>query len=149
MADPIEILDAYLSSDAADENSMGISDLDGFLTGVICSPDPIDSSVWLPVCMGDVSRVPDFVLEAVHKLYREIQDALAAQNTIEPIFWQAKDGHVIAMDWCEGFLDAVKLRPDAWQAFIGTQNGAELMTPILVHMVDDQGNSMWHPSRRT
>jgi hypothetical protein len=26
---------------------------------------------------------------------------------LEPVFWQSKEGHVIAMDWCEGFMDAL------------------------------------------
>jgi uncharacterized protein len=62
---------------------------------------------------------------------------------IEPIFWQAREGHVIAMDWCEGFMTAVKLRADGWQRFLESREGAELMIPILVHMLDDNGNSLF------
>jgi hypothetical protein len=32
-SDPLKIIDKFLLSDQAPENSMGISDLDGFLTG--------------------------------------------------------------------------------------------------------------------
>ena len=41
-------LDAYLSSEQSPENTMQLSDLDGFLTGVICSPEVIMPSEWLP-----------------------------------------------------------------------------------------------------
>jgi hypothetical protein len=37
----LEKLDAYLSSDASPEDSLTLSDLDGFLTGILCSPEPI------------------------------------------------------------------------------------------------------------
>ena len=45
-------LDAYLSSEQSPENTMQLSDLDGFLTGVICSPEVIMPSEWLPVALG-------------------------------------------------------------------------------------------------
>ncbi len=45
------------------------------------------------------------------------------------------------MDWCEGFMDAVKMRPERWDAFIQTDRGSKLMLPILVHLIDDDGNS--------
>ncbi len=49
----LDRLDSYLSSDDAPENCMMISDLDGFLTGVLCSPDLILPSEWLPVVWGE------------------------------------------------------------------------------------------------
>ena len=47
------------------------------------------------------------------------------------------------MDWCEGFMDAVKMRPERWDAFAQTDTGSKLMLPILVHMIDDKGNSQF------
>ncbi len=38
-------------------------------------------------------------------------------------------------------MTAVRLRPHHWQALMETEMGAELMFPILVHMLDDNGNS--------
>ncbi len=48
----LEALDAFLSSEMAPDDSMGLSDLDGFLTGIVCSPDLIPPSEWLPVALG-------------------------------------------------------------------------------------------------
>ena len=62
---------------------------------------------------------------------------------IEPVFWETQDGRTIAMDWCEGFMDAVKLRPERWDALTQTKAGSEMMMPILVHMFDDEGNSIF------
>ncbi len=33
---------------------------------------------------------------------------------VDPIFSEAKEGHVIAMDWCQGLMEPVDLRPKAW-----------------------------------
>ena len=50
-SDPIDLdaLDDYLMSDHAPDDSMGLSDLDGFLTGIVVGPELILPSGWLPV----------------------------------------------------------------------------------------------------
>jgi hypothetical protein len=58
----LESLDRYLVSDHAPNNSMGLSDLDGFLTGIAIGPELIPPSEWLPVIWGD--EEPEFVSEA-------------------------------------------------------------------------------------
>ena len=47
------------------------------------------------------------------------------------------------MDWCEGFMEAVKLNVSIWNTFGQSATGAKLMLPVLVHMFDDGGNSMF------
>ena len=48
----LDALDDYLMSDHAPDDSMGLSDLDGFLTGVVVGPELILPSEWLPVIWG-------------------------------------------------------------------------------------------------
>ena len=120
---------------------MGLSDLDGYLTGAICTPGIPLPSACLTATLGDPARVPDDILDIVVKRYQAILDRLSSGRTLEPVFWQAPQGHVIAMDWCEGFMDAVKAQMEPWQAFMETDVGAHLMTPILAHLIDDKGNS--------
>jgi hypothetical protein len=50
MEGPIDLdaLDDYLMSDHAPDDSMGLSDLDGFLTGIVVGPELILPSEWLP-----------------------------------------------------------------------------------------------------
>ena len=141
----LERLDAYLSSDESPDGCMMLSDLDGFLHGIACSPVEVPSTEWMPVVLGaSPEEVPQWVLETVGSLYMSILEGLAMDPPeMEPMFWETKEGHVIAMDWCEGFMDAYQLRADAWEAFMETKEGAELMMPILVHMIDEEGNSMF------
>ena len=56
----LDALDEYLSERAPDD-SMGLSDLDGFLTGVIVGPELIAPSEWLPIIWGDAD--PEFETE--------------------------------------------------------------------------------------
>jgi uncharacterized protein len=58
-ADPVDLdlLDRYLLSDEAPDNGMGLSDLDGFLTGILVGPELIMPGEWLPhVWGGEASK---------------------------------------------------------------------------------------------
>lgn len=140
----LEALDAYLSSDDSPDDCMMLSDMDGFLHGVICSPVMIPSQEWMPVALGtDPVDVPEWVLNDITDLYMGIAQGLVADPPIvEPIFWHAREGHVIAMDWCEGFMQAVALRPKEWLRLTESGTDGHLVAPIMVHLLDDNGNSV-------
>ena len=48
-------------SDHAPDDSMGLSDLDGFLTGIVIGPELILPGEWLPVICGGAA--PEFDTE--------------------------------------------------------------------------------------
>jgi len=137
-------LDAYLLSERSPENTMQLSDLDGFLTGIICSPVSIPTAEWLPRALGEPEfEVPPEIIDIILGRYTEIATCiLRAPPNLEPVFWEAKEGHVIAMDWCEGFMDALHLREAEWGHLLGSEEGLELMFPILAHLLDENGNSL-------
>jgi len=141
----LDRLDAFLSSDESPDDCLLLSDLDGFLHGIACSPIQIPSEEWMSTALGSSPEdVPSWVFEAIASRYMEICQGLMMQRpVVEPVFWEAREGHVIAMDWCEGFMWAVELRMDHWEPFIKSEDGSKVMMPILVHMFDDKGNSVF------
>ncbi len=75
--------------------------------------------------------------------YNEIATGLNSEPPyLEPLFLEGPDGGVIAMDWCEGFMDAFGLRDDQWVELMETEEGRDWMLPILSHLFDDEGNSL-------
>ena len=143
---PIDVIDAYLLSDQAPENSLGLSDLDGFLTGIVVGPEMIMPSEWLPIVFG--GELPEFqnsieaqsILSAVMALYNEIVRGFQREPpNLEPIFWETDDGWVIAADSAEGFHDAIKLSRAAWQPLYDDEKGSELLKPILTLCSDEAG----------
>lgn len=140
----LDNLDAYLSSNDSNDDCMMLSDLDGFLHGIACSPVPISSEEWMPVALGGpLVDVPEWVLQSVTLIYDSIIQGLTFDPPeVEPIFWEAHEGHVIAMDWCEGFMEAVSLRPKQWLRLKESGTGGQLITPIMVHLLDEEGNSV-------
>ena len=140
----LESLDSYLSSDDSPDDCMMLSDLDGFLHGIACSPVPIPADEWIPIAVGrSPANVPDWVLQSITMIYDNIIQGLNFDPPeVEPIFWQSEKGQVIAMDWCEGFMQAVSLRPKQWLRLTESGIGGQLITPMMMHLIDDKGNSV-------
>ena len=63
--DHLEFLHEYLLSDDAHPDSLGLSDFDGFLTGIACCPEPIPVEEWLDFALGVMAAVPDNVMGVV------------------------------------------------------------------------------------
>src|ERR1700729_2183277 len=110
----LDALDDYLMSDHAPDDSMGLSDLDGFLTGVVIGPELIPPSEWLPVIWG--GEEPEFETGVeMRTVLGRIMDRFNSEPIdYDPIFWEGPEGEVIASDWAGGFLDAAALGPTAW-----------------------------------
>ena len=135
----LDALDDYLMSERAPDDSMGLSDLDGFLTGVIVGPELILPSEWLPVIWG--GGEPEFeteeemrtVLGTIMGRYNQIAACFDSEpEEIDPIFWEGPEGDVIASDWAGGFLDAVALRPQAWKPLVEDDRARILMAPLFL-----------------
>ncbi|SMC10302.1 hypothetical protein ROA7745_00107 [Roseovarius aestuarii] len=41
-------------------------------------------------------------------------------------------------------MEAVKCRHETWDKFTSTANGLKMMMPILVHLLDENGNSLFN-----
>jgi uncharacterized protein len=126
-------------SERAPDDSMGLSDLDGFLTGVVVGPELIMPSEWLPVIWGGAE--PAFetqeemrtVLGTIMGRYNEIAACFNRDpDEFGPIFWEGPEGEVIASDWAGGFLDAVALRPEAWIPLMEDDRAGILLAPLFL-----------------
>jgi uncharacterized protein len=135
----LEALNTYLSSDTSPARCMRLSDLDGFLHGVVCSPVVIPSKHWLPVVIEcDPRHVPDWALTAIVDHYKGIAERLMSNpQVVDTIFWQTDEGHVDASDWCAGFMRAIALRPRKWLKITQSAADEHLFAPIIAHIQDD------------
>lgn len=146
----LTLLDEFLMSDRAPQDCMGLSDLDGFLTGLVVGPELIMPSEWLPQVWG--GEGPEFasaaeaeaVLCAIMARYNEIGAQLdRGPDGLEPVFWTGADGEtVIAGDWAEGFFEAMNLRPDAWTPLIEDRQAGIILMPILALCSDEDGEAL-------
>ena len=143
----LEALDRFLMSDRSPPDSMMLSDLDGFLTGIAVGPELVMPSEWLPLVFG--GDAPEFADEAEAKAilgvimgrYNEILRQVA-DDDLEPVFWADRDGMLIAADWAEGFLQAIMLRADDWEQLLKSKRDGQLLVPILALCGDENGDSL-------
>lgn len=135
----LEELAAYLDSDQSPDDCMGLSDLDGFLTGIVVGPELIMPSEWLPVIWGD--EEPEFestaqaetIIGLIMGRYNEIATGFTSDpEKFEPIFWRRPTGETIVMDWAAGFLDAVELHRAAWEPLFSHRKAKLLIEPLLI-----------------
>ncbi len=145
--DPLKIIDNFLLSEQAPENSMGIPDLDGFLTGIVIGPELVLASEWLPRIWGEDSpkfrstKQADRVVSAIMRRYNEIAGGFQKEPPrFAPVLFEADDETVIASDWACGFHDAIMLRLKAWEPLLQDPDAHHLLGPILV--LSGQGDSI-------
>ena len=101
------------------ETAMLLSELDGFLAGVVICPDMILPSEWLPVAL-DPEEEGEPVLEHendIRLILRHYNAVLRDLNRgrYAPLFdIDTLHGEILWELWIEGFERAMALRPDVW-----------------------------------
>jgi uncharacterized protein len=119
-------LDNALADLPADSEAMLLSELDGYLVGVIVCPEAIDADEWLPPVWGEEGDDPLFEDEREAEWYAAlivehhaaILRALGkGQGHYAPFLEiDTPRGEVLWELWIEGFDAAVQLRSDSWAA---------------------------------
>ncbi len=139
----LDDLDDYLSSDEAPPECMMLSELDGYLTGIIVGPDFIAPGEWLLAIWG--GEAPQFadavqaqaVLGAIMGRYNEIVRQIEA-DTLEPILLRfAETGSVIAADWAYGFAQSIALHPNQWTKMVKSEAGLLLLPVMMLCEADE------------
>ncbi|WP_258046760.1 UPF0149 family protein [Sphingomonas folli] len=107
------------------EQPMLLTELDGFLTGLLVSPQAAPPNEWMEIIWGpETEGVPPFedpldvqwFASAIAARMSEIARDLA-RGKFQPILdLDERDRELLWEDWIGGFAEAVALRPDAWSA---------------------------------
>jgi uncharacterized protein len=140
-------LNRYLLSDRAPPDSMPLSTLDGFLTGIAVGPPAIDESAWLPVIFGNEEPTfaddeeRDALIGTIRDRYDEIR-RLISENELNPIFWVDRNGKQSAADWAAGFLEAMALRKDVWDWMVKSDRYGRMLDAILLAYRDENGERL-------
>jgi uncharacterized protein len=116
---------------------MDLSELDGFLAGLVAGPETVPSGEWLAEVWDN--EEPEYedaaerqaVEQAIFDRYAAIKAGLEASAlSYAPILWVDESGTTVAEDWAAGFMQAVSLRSDAWQAALADEDTSVLLVPI-------------------
>jgi yecA family protein len=114
-----QLIEYYLLRYGSDDSILGGSELDGFFAALVCSPETIMPSSWMPVIWGVDELSPEW--ESEQEFARFSQALLAHYNNVvtdfqlgdyEPLFMDSTDNDselLIVDDWCEGFFRGLGL----------------------------------------
>lgn len=103
------------------DDGMLLSELDGYLTGLIVSPDLVPQSQWFKPIWG--GSPPNFAntddlqhfLDLLMRHYNSILDELNHPGDYTPIFdMDTRTGETLWEFWVDGFSTAMKLAPRGW-----------------------------------
>ena len=127
LPDSLERLDTLLLA-IDDEEAMLLGELDGYLVGVLVSPEPIAEDEWLPAIFAEV--LPEALAAAgsidefntlIRARHAEIAGELA-EDHYQPLYEvDETDQSMIWELWTQGFERAMGLRIPAWQKLLQSQ----------------------------
>lgn len=132
-------LDTLLAAVDPDE-SMAVEELDGFFAALACCPEPIASDEFLPVVLGHPAqaareRLGERDFATLSRLLERHRAAMAAQlyerEGIAPVLGHDERGRPGGNAWAIGFVRAMALRPDAWDALDEDDESAQALDPLM------------------
>lgn len=119
------------------DGAMLLSELDGFVAGVVVCPEPIPTLEWLPLVWGEAGLFSMLgpeeqlkpVINAVLDHYQAVAATLEKQpQKYEPIFDTGENGKVLWEAWAKGFGWALPLRPEAWRTLFQDEDSDSAYT---------------------
>jgi uncharacterized protein len=136
----LSALEDFLASDRTPPECMQLSEMDGFLAGIVAGPELIPPSVWLPMVWGaedepvfaDVKEAQS-ILATIMRRHNEIIHQLdASAGTYQPIFVERDDGSVDPSDWAVGFIQSMAICQDSWEPLVRDRMAGVLIAPIML-----------------
>jgi uncharacterized protein len=133
----IDVLATFLIANA-ETGCVTLSQLDGYLAGVVVSPTLLLPSAWLNGLWGedgppfaDSAQAND-VLGAIMRRYNEIIHQLnEGPAAYRPILGTGETRAKDTLGWGIGFIRALSFDPDAWVGVMKDRNGMACLAPIL------------------
>jgi uncharacterized protein len=150
MADPITVWSSSLASPKASKTAMSPLELDGYLTGIVVTPQavPILPRKWIARLWGDdepifedeaqINTVLGAVMIHYNTLLRDIDrslERLEADRMVDyrPLFLSAdqKPAHDAVRTWVHGFWTAMELAPETWSALVEDERTKTIIAPFV------------------
>lgn len=142
----LKLLEKQLAGLPEDIDPMLISELDGFLAGILVCPDLIMPGEWLPMVWSgtDESAGPVFedarqtekLVGLVMEHYNATADDLQ-RGQYAPVFEvDTRHDEILWEFWVAGFETAMQLRPESWAAMLESDEDTQVALAGLVTLIE-------------
>jgi uncharacterized protein len=123
------------------ECAMNLEQLDGFFAALICGPDLVRPSEYLPEIWGggemadeeafsSRQQLKDF-LDLVMRHWNAIADTVQSGDVHLPLLLEDEHGITHANDWAQGFLRGMALRRADWGELLKDEDEGGWIIPIF------------------
>jgi uncharacterized protein len=136
----VERLSEILDRLAVEQGGFNMEALDGFLSALAVGPESVPAQEWQPLVWGEQPAAFAGTAEAdeAQRLLLGHWNACVARarwqgddlpDELSPLLWLPEDPEAphpdeldVGNDWAQGFFTAVDLRPEAWEAWLDTED---------------------------
>ncbi len=116
--------------------SMNVEQLDGFLAALICGPELVPPSKYLPKIWGtettfeDISSAQEF-LSLIMRHWNAIADTLNSGEVYLPLLLEDESGIAHGNDWAKGFLRGMEFGKEDWALLLGDEDDGGSLVAIF------------------
>jgi uncharacterized protein len=135
-------------------STMNLEMLDGFFSALICGPDLVFPSKYLPEILGE-----DYIFDSDEQAVEIIELLMRHWNTIAsellltldkksiylPILFEDENGVAHGNDWAQGFMRGVQLHPESWYELINDEECGGAILPIMILYHENDLNPTLRP----
>ena len=123
-----------------DKRAMNLETLDGFFAALVCGPDTVPPSEYLPkIWGGNMVNEPAFEAQPILKNFISLvtRHWNATCHTLEsgdvflPLLLNGQDDVARANDWANGFRRGMEMRRDGWAGLMDDEEHSGSLVPIL------------------
>ena len=141
--------------DAIGASAMNIEMLDGYFSALICGPDIVPPSEYLPQIWGEdfafesdeqAAEIVGLLMRHWNTIAVELRHTLDEPDVYLPVLLEGEDGVATGNDWAHGFMRGVETRAASWGEFIHDEDHCGPMIPIMMlHYEHDSDPQMRPP----
>jgi uncharacterized protein len=122
------------------ERAMNLEMLDGFFVALICSPDMVPPSEYLPEIWGGaladdqvfgVERDLQKFMDLVMRHWNCVAQTLNSEDIFVPLLFEDDNGIAHGNDWANGFARGMAMRRNSWSKLFDDTEHAGALVPIL------------------
>ena len=127
--------------DAIGPSAMNLESLDGYFAALICAPEMVMPSAYLPQIWGEdyafesnelASDIISLLMRHWNTIASALQRTLEAQDVYLPVLLEAEDGIAYGNDWAQGFLRGMSAQPESWRELLDSEEHGGSLVPIML-----------------
>lgn len=132
--------------ESAGPAAMNLEMLDGFFAALICGPDMVMPSEYLPHIWGgefsfddeQASDVLGLLMQHWNVIAGELLRTLQEPHVYLPVLLQNEADVARGNDWAQGFMRGVQMRPESWRELLDSEEhgGPMVVIMLLAHEHD-------------